>query len=265
MNFPLSGEPAQNILDAVGENLFVADREFNIIYINKYADGLIETLIPFTGLKSRSDYIGKNMCEFHQQGLNDRIHSVLMQYTSWPYETTINIFEQYTASISISPYEWNGERQGYLLTWKDVTRYENVLREDNHRLETMFLPVLDTTIDETLLVPIVGYIDESRLEKMKQIVLESCEQKRPRKIIFDFSGFSTMYSDEKVVPGMIQFRVVLLLLGIEVILSGIHSSVATRLAQYEGFTTDVKIFPTFKHAIHYVWDSEGLEVVKKKK
>jgi rsbT co-antagonist protein RsbR len=259
----LSSESARNLLDSVGENIFVADENFNIIFINKYSEELLESISPYTGFKNRDDYLGKNMTFFHSEPLAERIRAALLQYTAWPYETTISLFDKFTASISITPYELSGDRRGYVLTWKDVTKYETVLREDHSRLEEMYTSILETSVDGCILVPIVGFLSTERLEKMKTVILDECERRKATTIIFDFSGF-TNFTDPEVLAHMQNLKVAFALLGVEQILTGIRSRVAAEISQLPMTNLGLKIFPSFKEAISYVWKKNDLELVKRK-
>ena len=53
-----------SLLNAIGENIFICDENHQIIMLNDYSSQLINRLMPYTGLASKDDYLGRNICEF---------------------------------------------------------------------------------------------------------------------------------------------------------------------------------------------------------
>lgn len=261
MSFFQSPE-TESILNAIGENIFVTDQDFTIMFINDYADDLIQEISPYTRINNKNGFIGKKMDAFHPQMQNDKIRALMQHYTSWPYQTTISLFDKYTASIVLDIFEENGERKGYVLTWKDVTNYETELRRDQSKLHDLYTTILDTSVDGCLLIPVAGYIDSERFLIMKDRILDVCEQKEAHTIIFDFSGFTNL-SDPSVMKDIQEFKISLALLGVEQIITGIRASVVKEISGLPMSNLGLKIFPSFKQAILYVWEKRGLELRKK--
>lgn len=261
MNTKLTEETTE-LLNAIGENIFVTDKDFTIVFINDYADDLLESLGSYIGNAKRKDLVGMNMDDFHPGVIAQRVRQTMENYTSWPYQTTISLFDKFTASIVVQPFEVNGERKGYVLTWKDVSGYEEELRKEDSRMQEMYTTILETSVDGCLLIPIVGYLDSRRFAAMKEKILEACQKEKATTVIFDFSGFTNI-ADHETLQELQKFKVSLSLLGLEQILTGISAKVANDLSNMSMTNLGLPIFPSFKYAINYVWEKHGFELKKK--
>lgn len=260
MSFFVSQETSK-LLNAVGENIFVTDLDFTIQFINHYSDVLIETIKPFTGIESKEQYIGMNMDSFHR-GREEDVRHKIESYPSFPYETTLNLFGKFTARIVINPFEVDGQRKGYVLTWADVTSYEAELRNSEYMLQQMYTPVLQTILDDVVLFPIVGILTESRFESMKGTIMEECERRNVRSAIFDFTGMKS-FDDVYLLKRLSQLSIALKLQGTETLISGVQSKVADQISQVENFQVQSKIFRNLKEVMLHLLNERCLEVVKK--
>ncbi|UTR13431.1 PAS domain-containing protein [Salipaludibacillus sp. LMS25] len=116
-----------NLLEAIGENIFIVDTELDIVWVNQYATRLITKLNNFLPIDSKEDMIGKNIAMFHaEEAANPK---KVLSEGPFPYKKQINLFNRYTANIIINPLYKDDMIKGYVLTWKDVTSYEKKLTD----------------------------------------------------------------------------------------------------------------------------------------
>ncbi len=91
-------------------------------------------------------------------------------------------------------------------------------------LETPVIPLQS----DALLVPLVGYLDAARAERIKQSVLESVHSQRARVVLLDITGIATV--DEAVAAFFQQVASGVRLLGASLMITGITPAVARTLA-----------------------------------
>lgn len=101
-------------LNNVGENIFIIDTDFTIVWINDYAEGLLKTLSKWTKVRSKDELIGKNINMFHPE--NDS----RLKEGPFPYESSIHLFN-YEGTLVVNQLVIEEELKGYVLTWKGIT------------------------------------------------------------------------------------------------------------------------------------------------
>ena len=252
MEFFQSSE-TKEALNMVGENIFVADLQFNIVWINDYADKLIKEIGRFVRIEKKEDLYGRNISEFHR-GKGERQKGILTN-GSFPYETTIDLFNRFTASIVVNPLVLEGQNRGYILTWKDVTEYESEIKEGQKRIEELYTPIMETSMDGVLLVPVIGTMTEDRIQKMIQKVLEECARHQANYVIFDFSGM-TKVEDEHILLEFDAFGKSLSLMGVNMLCSGFTIEMVKVMVKYS-INVKEQTFGTFKQAIRYIAKKEA--------
>jgi rsbT co-antagonist protein RsbR len=119
------------------------------------------------------------------------------------------------------------EQQSYELAEK-TKRLEQV--ETNLRILVDELETPSVMLaDGIMLAPIVGYIDEQRLARMTQRILNDIQKYRIRQMILDITGVATM--DTAVANSLIRLTQAVRLLGCEISMTGISSTVAAIIVQ----------------------------------
>ncbi len=126
-------EEAIVALNTIGENIFIADTNFNIVWINDYAEELINKLSSFINIRSKDELLGKNIQLFHSG--NGEKQKKILANGPFPYKSKINLFNHYTANLVINQLIIDKELKGYVLTWKDVTDYEQKLADSKLALD----------------------------------------------------------------------------------------------------------------------------------
>ncbi|MGQ9895379.1 MAG: STAS domain-containing protein [Roseiflexus sp.] len=100
------------------------------------------------------------------------------------------------------------------------------------------VPVIPVT-DDTLIIPLIGNIDSTRVYHLLNSALHSIEQSRARTLIIDITGVAVI--DSHVAAALVQVAEAARLMGTETILAGIRPEVAQTLiglgASLEGLRT----------------------------
>ncbi|WP_404329897.1 STAS domain-containing protein [Mesobacillus maritimus] len=243
MNFFESNETIQS-LNAVGENIFVADTNFDIVWVNDYANELIKKIGSYIEVDRKEDLYGRNISEFHRNEAKKQIE--IMQNGPFPYSTKINLFNRYRAKIVVNPLELLGNRIGYVLTWKDVTKYE----ETQAIMEGMYTPIIEMHMDHVLLIPITGVLTEHRIRKMRDKTLQMASEKSAEYVLIDFTGMTEV--DEGFVLSEINsLASALRLLGAEVIYTGFSVNLV-KMMVHQGLHVNATTFNTVKQAMNYL-------------
>jgi rsbT co-antagonist protein RsbR len=243
MNFFEFNETIQS-LNAIGENIFIADTSFDIVWANNYVDELIKKIGPYIEVDKKEHLYGRNISEFHHNDAKKQIE--IMQDGPFPYSTKINLFNTFRANIVISPMERSGNRIGYVLTWKDVTKYE----ETQAIMEGMYTPIIEMHLDQVLLIPITGVLTEHRIGKMRDKTLQIASEKSAEYVLIDFTGMTEV--DEGFVLNEINsLASALRLLGAEVIYTGFSVSLV-KMMVHQGIHVNAITFNTVKQAMNYL-------------
>jgi methyl-accepting chemotaxis protein len=129
-------------LDVVNTNVMIADAELNIIYVNasiqrmlRDREAEIQANMPQF---EAGNLIGKNIDIFHR---NPNYQRKLLSGLSSAHKAKISVGDN-TFSLVVHPISNNGERQGYIVEWEDLTdtlaaeAKANQLQEDQSRLLT---------------------------------------------------------------------------------------------------------------------------------
>ncbi|KZZ84203.1 STAS domain-containing protein [Bacillus sp. SJS] len=248
----LEGIHSIELLNRVGESLILTDDELNISWFNECAGDLLNTVAPHMNLEDADSFLGMNLKSFHRA---DQIR--IIEHGPLPYTSTIHLFQTFSAHIVVDRLP---ESRGYILTWKDVTDYENELLSGRKLMEELYTPIIGTMIDHTFLAAITGFLSEQRIEHMTGKLLSFAGANQAEYILFDFSE---MYSvpDEAVIDKLEQLVQALNLMGTEAICVGLKPGMARQMIS-RGYGLSIKAFPSFKQGMGYVLKNLGYTLVK---
>ncbi|WP_434045529.1 MULTISPECIES: PAS domain S-box protein [Sorangium] len=131
------------------------------------------------------------------------------------------------------------------------------LREAVHRqailVEELSTPIIPIA-DEILVIPLVGTLDEQRLSRMTEALLQALSARGASVVILDITGVRTM--DQQAVYGLTRSVGAARLLGAQVLLSGIRADVARALveigAELDGVATFGSLQGGIVHALRGV-------------
>jgi rsbT co-antagonist protein RsbR len=244
------------LLDKINENILVTDDQFNIVFINQSAKQLLAKISPFVGLNEPESFIGVNMELF----LGPRQQKVMAD-GKFPHSAKITLFNNFSAQIVVDQLSnFDGTNNSYIVTWKDVTEFEEALEESRKQIQVLDMPVIPLSVDAAVLVPIMGKLTEDRLALMEDKVLTYCAEHNNEYVIFDFTGVVdeldrvTAYRLQQVINA-------LKLMGVKSIYVGIHPKMARSIV-LDGLKVDVKTYNSFVQGIRHVWKETGYELVK---
>lgn len=247
-------EETRQVLNAFGENVFIIDNDFRIVWINDYAISLVEKLSYFIPIKKKEDLIGKSMHMFHN---NTSKQVDILLNGPFPYETTINLFDKYKARIVVNPLIIEGEKKGYMLTWKDITEFHDEIKQVIEELDT---PIIDTALEEVLLIPITGTLRPERIHLIIEKVLNICVKRQADYVILDLTGVTSV-SDEYTLYDMEKLTKSLILLGTNVVYAGLSVDLVQKIVR-NNISINVKTFQNFNQAVRYIWKEKGYELKK---
>jgi anti-anti-sigma regulatory factor/HAMP domain-containing protein len=100
------------------------------------------------------------------------------------------------------------------------------LLETVNALAVPILPVLDNV----LVLPIVGHVDEPRARQMTSTLLDAVSHRQARTVIIDITGLATL--DDEIVARLLQLMQAVGLLGAKVVLAGMSPKFARIMAHH---------------------------------
>jgi rsbT co-antagonist protein RsbR len=110
----------------------------------------------------------------------------------------------------------------------------------------MSLPVIPVTAS-TLVMPLVGALDSSRLQHLQDQSLNSLERTSARNLVLDVTGVPVV--DSQVAHGLIAVVMSARLLGAEVMLVGVRPEVAQTIVGLGLELRDIRIFSDLQSAL----------------
>jgi PAS domain S-box-containing protein len=138
---------------------------------------------------------------------------------------------------------------------KDITeRYNNEkdLRQSEERYRTMLADLSTPLIpisQEVMVLPLVGGLDQRRIEQMRSTLLQSLSQKPAKWLIIDITGVPEI--DDEVIPSLFQTTEAVRLLGSRVIVSGFRAQTAISLVSMGINTQGLQTKATLQDGITY--------------
>jgi methyl-accepting chemotaxis protein len=114
-------------LDAVGTNIFVADAEFVLVWMNKRALETMKSLEDLTqslfGLGT-DQLVGGSIDRFHKGDLKEKVRQILSNPRNFPYRKVINVGPK-KLDLNVNPIVEGNDVAGYIVNWEDVTQREH--------------------------------------------------------------------------------------------------------------------------------------------
>jgi methyl-accepting chemotaxis protein len=156
-------------LDKLGTNVFLADADLNLIFIN--ARGL-RTLTHLSDLMRKifgleiHQLVGGSIDRFHAGDIKEKVRRTLGDPNNFPYRKTISVGPR-RFDLNVNHLEENGKFQGFAVNWEDITDKEK-LDFDGARLQSMMdsmpINVMLADLDCNLI-----YINPASLKSLKEI------------------------------------------------------------------------------------------------
>ncbi|MCQ6268676.1 STAS domain-containing protein [Fictibacillus sp. WQ 8-8] len=224
--------------------------------MNQSAKELLKVIGPFVNIDNPEDFIGQNISRFHSQKSLE-----YMKNGYFPHSTTITLFQRFKSDIVVNTLTSEaGEKLGYILTWKDLTEFENAIQERNEQIKELESPIIPLANDTSVLVPLLGKITEDRINHIESKVLKYCANHQINDVLFDLSGVNEGLKPETA-SRLQQMQTALCLMGVEPIYVGIKPELAQSIVRDQIFI-GAKTFTSFKQGVLYVWKKSGYPLQK---
>ncbi len=143
-------------LDGVGTNIFVADANFDLVWMNRKSHetmkGMEDVMVALFGVRE-SEIEGGSIDRFHAGELRGRVRSLLANPRNLPYRRVIRVGAR-KLDLCVSAIYVGNEVKGFVVNWEDVTDREEALQQ-SARLQNMMdnvnINVMLTDLDLTLI------------------------------------------------------------------------------------------------------------------
>ncbi|WP_053218658.1 STAS domain-containing protein [Virgibacillus senegalensis] len=243
-SFSSTIKDSTKILEAIGENIIVADSDYNVIWINPKATELLSEIIPYFDIDEIEDLIGINMNHFHKR---PSYQNEIMDNLTSTHSSRINIKNQYVADIVITPIKDETTIIGYVVMLMDVTTTVQEEKRKNQMIQDLSGPTLHVW-DNTIAIPLIGYLDEKRFSFVLEKLMKQCENDNVENVIIDFSGIKEW--NEEMPYQIREMTLSLSMMGVQCMIVGIKPALARSLAEKTDY--NVPKFGTTKAAIKYI-------------
>jgi rsbT co-antagonist protein RsbR len=198
------------------------------------AEGSFDQVVPVTS----QDEIGSLQQAFNHMVANLRAQHQMLD------ERRINAEEAHAALAA---------------TYRQIEEQLATIQNQRTLLRELSVPVLPLT-PTTLVIPLVGTLDNNRLMLLHQQMLQALEQSMAQYVILDLTGVPVV--DTQVAQGMIQVTQAARLLGAQTILAGINPAVAQSVVGLGIDVSRITIRRSLQHAITYTLAQDMSEASK---
>lgn len=123
-------------LDSVQANVFVADRDLTLVYMNRKAEATVATLdasIRSAFSVGSRDLLGGSIHRFHRDPA--RVERILHDPANFPHEATFTFGDTALSTHINGIFDAGGHLYGYIVAWEDVTESRHIA-ETAQRLAT---------------------------------------------------------------------------------------------------------------------------------
>ena len=143
-------------IDGLGTNIFVANTDFDLIFMNKRAfetmRGMADVVRAAFGL-SIDELVGGSIDRFHAGDLKHRIRSLLSDPRNLPYRRVISVGPR-KLDLNVNCIAKGGQVAAYIVNWEDVTEREKAQAEAlrlQNMMDNVNINVMMADKDMTLL------------------------------------------------------------------------------------------------------------------
>jgi PAS domain S-box-containing protein len=131
---------------------------------------------------------------------------------------------------------------------------EQIIRAQAATLAELSTPLIPIS-DAVVVMPLIGALDDQRMQQVLEALLHGVEQRRARMAILDITGVPVV--DAHVANGLILAAQAVRLLGARVILTGIRPEVAQTLVGLGVDLSDIITHSTLQSGIAYATNGQG--------
>ncbi|WP_110928668.1 STAS domain-containing protein [Bacillus massiliglaciei] len=130
------------------------------------------------------------------------------------------------------------------------------IQESQTVIEELSTPIVQTVLYDVLLVPVIGRINEERMNSMIPKVLQKSSEISAETVIVDFSGI-THVTDEHLFFFLVQMNGALKLMGTETIYVGFNPELVRKITEND-MVANFKTFLSFSQAMNHLFKQRGL-------
>jgi len=237
-------------MDSIGENIIIADPQYNVTWMNSSAAQLLSNVAPLYGFNHVEELIGVNMGTFHR---DPAYQEKVMENMREKHRARITIRDVFVADIVITPILCEMDNiQGYVVMLMDVTtKAEEDLKREK-LINELSIPTI-TIWKQTIALPLKGLFDKERADRVLITVLEECVADNIRNVLIDLSGLSDFGDETK--QEIQKLYDCLRLVGSTCILVGITPQFAKAMAE-DHLNTDMLTFQTAYAGLQYIMSQE---------
>jgi anti-anti-sigma regulatory factor len=146
--------------------------------------------------------------------------------------------KNYFFEVTCSPFAYQSDTANHVaIIWHDITeRYDNerqiieaeqaIMYQQAQLLNELSSPLLQIS-KKVLLMPLIGIIDDQRMQLIVEHVLQATISKQASTIIIDITGITVV--DAQVATSLVSIAQAVQLLGAKVLLTGVRAEVAQTL------------------------------------
>lgn len=181
-------------IDSIGETIIIADKNYNISWMNSRAAQLLSSVAPLFGYNDVKELLGKSMDQFHEHPPYQR---KIMEYLDKSHRARITIQNQFVADIIITPIrDKMNETQGFVVMLMDVTTKAEEDKEKEMLIQALSVPMISIW-KHTLALPLIGKFDKERADLVISSVLQECTGTKIHYVLIDLNGLYAFEDETK--------------------------------------------------------------------
>lgn len=231
-------------MDSIGENIIIADLDYNITWMNKEAVLLFSKIAPLYHISDPEEMIGMNMSNFHR---NPPHQENVMSRLTETHRTRITIKDNFVTDIVVTPiFGPLREKEGYIVMLQDVTtRAEEEARREK-MIEELSVPILRIW-DKTIALPLVGTFTKERGSMLVTRLLQECTDSDVEYVLLALDGIEEY--DDALQYSIQHVFDCLQLVGAECIIVGVKPKLAMTFQRVNKY---VRTFHSSYQGLQYI-------------
>ncbi|WP_394219415.1 STAS domain-containing protein [Halobacillus trueperi] len=231
-------------LNSMGENILLADLNYDLVWMNDEAKKLFTDIAPLFGYEHADDLIGKNMDDFY---VNEGSQLGKVDKLTEKHQARINLKDQFVADTVITPLRnREGEMNYYIIMIMDITLKTEEEERKDHLIESLSIPILKVW-EHAVAVPLIGDLDEKRVDHLMSSLLKECTEGDVEYALIDLSGIHTF--NDQFSRHLKQLNQSLQLVGTECLVVGITPKLAL---SFQYFDKGLKTFKNTYAGLRYI-------------
>lgn len=146
---------------------------------------------------------------------------------------------------------------------EEIARLKEKVKEYERLIDELSTPIIPSVIPGTILMPLTGALNETRLDDIKTRVLFSIQKQKADTVLIDFTGISHLEVETVGLPYLIhqigEIQAGLKLMGVETIFVGFSPKFAHDIITSGVDTSRFITHATFRDGLRFLMKKKGLE------